>query len=119
MKTYTVEIDHEACWGCLTCEVACKQENRAADGVKLISVSEEWPTPVDDVRPVQNNRLVRVVRKQRLLERFQARMEAPVIVALEEAPQQTQESAGRVVEVPPGVVPGFVNVESVAPTRIA
>ena len=43
MKTYTLEIDHEACWGCKTCEVACKQENRAADGIKLISVSEEGP----------------------------------------------------------------------------
>ena len=41
MKTYALEIDHEACWGCKTCEVACKQENRAVDGVKLISVSEE------------------------------------------------------------------------------
>ena len=47
MKTYDLEIDHEACWGCKTCEVACKQENRAADGVKLISVSEEGPGMID------------------------------------------------------------------------
>ena len=31
----------------MTCEVACKQENRAADGVKLISVSEEKPEMID------------------------------------------------------------------------
>lgn len=47
MKTYVLEINHEACWGCKTCEVACKQENRAADGVKLISVSEEKPGMID------------------------------------------------------------------------
>jgi Fe-S-cluster-containing dehydrogenase component len=47
MKTYILEIDHEACWGCKTCEVACKQENRAADGIKLISVSEEGPEMID------------------------------------------------------------------------
>jgi tetrathionate reductase subunit B len=34
-------IDHEACWGCLACEVACKQENLVEGGVKLIRVSEE------------------------------------------------------------------------------
>ena len=43
MKTYVLEIDHEACWGCRTCEVACKQENRAAEGVKLIAVAEDGP----------------------------------------------------------------------------
>jgi Fe-S-cluster-containing dehydrogenase component len=47
MKTYALEINHEACWGCMTCEVACKQENRAADGVKLIWVSEEKPEMMD------------------------------------------------------------------------
>ena len=41
-----IKIDHEACWGCKTCEVACKQENRAADGVKLIAVLEEGPAMV-------------------------------------------------------------------------
>jgi Fe-S-cluster-containing dehydrogenase component len=47
MKSYDLEIDNEACWGCKTCEVACKQENRAADGVKLISVSEDGPRIID------------------------------------------------------------------------
>ena len=47
MKTYDLEIDNEACWGCKTCEVACKQENRAADGVKLISVLEVGPGMID------------------------------------------------------------------------
>ena len=48
MTTYAIRIDHEACWGCKTCEVACKQENRAADGVKLIAVSEDGPVMVDE-----------------------------------------------------------------------
>lgn len=47
MKKYVLKIDHESCWGCKTCEVACKQENHAADGVKLIHVSEDGPQEVD------------------------------------------------------------------------
>lgn len=47
MKQYALVIDHEACWGCKTCEVACKQENGAADGIKLIYVSEDGPKMVD------------------------------------------------------------------------
>ncbi len=47
MKQYALIIDHESCWGCKTCEVACKQENRAADGVRFISVLEEGPKMID------------------------------------------------------------------------
>jgi len=47
MRTYALIIDHQSCWGCKTCEVACKQENRTADGVKLISVSEDGPNVID------------------------------------------------------------------------
>ena len=47
MKKYALVIDHESCWGCKTCEVACKQENRAGDGVTLISVSEDGPKVVE------------------------------------------------------------------------
>ncbi len=43
MSRYTLSIDHDACWGCLTCEVACKQEMGAPDGVRLISVHEDGP----------------------------------------------------------------------------
>jgi len=43
MKRYALFIDHEACWGCKACEVACKQENNSPDGVKLISVWEDGP----------------------------------------------------------------------------
>ena len=43
MKPYALIIDHDACWGCKTCEVACKQENNTSDGVKLISVWEDGP----------------------------------------------------------------------------
>ncbi|MFH1351061.1 MAG: 4Fe-4S dicluster domain-containing protein [Pseudomonadota bacterium] len=47
MKKYTLVIDHEACWGCKTCEVACKQELQSPDGIKIISVEEEGPRTVD------------------------------------------------------------------------
>jgi len=47
MKKYALMIDHESCWGCRTCEVACKQENQAPNGVRLIHVSENGPTVVD------------------------------------------------------------------------
>jgi Fe-S-cluster-containing dehydrogenase component len=48
MKKYALKIDHESCWGCKTCEVACKQENASPDRVKLISVLEDGPKAVDD-----------------------------------------------------------------------
>lgn len=48
MKPYELIIDFESCWGCRTCEVACKQENRDPDGVRLIKVTEEGPKIVDD-----------------------------------------------------------------------
>ncbi len=36
-------IDHESCWGCKACEVACKQEHHGPDGIKLIHVAEDGP----------------------------------------------------------------------------
>ncbi|MFH1954899.1 MAG: 4Fe-4S dicluster domain-containing protein [Pseudomonadota bacterium] len=47
MKPYALVIDHKACWGCKTCEVACKQENGASDGIRLISVLEDGPQLID------------------------------------------------------------------------
>jgi Fe-S-cluster-containing dehydrogenase component len=47
MKQYSLVIDHESCWGCKTCEVACKQEHRTTDNVKLISLWEDGPKMVD------------------------------------------------------------------------
>jgi tetrathionate reductase subunit B len=47
MKKYSLTIDHELCWGCKTCEVACKQENNAKDGVKLIAVTENGPKEIN------------------------------------------------------------------------
>jgi Fe-S-cluster-containing dehydrogenase component len=47
MIKLSLTIDNHLCWGCQTCEVACKQENRAADGVKLISVQETGPGLID------------------------------------------------------------------------
>jgi Fe-S-cluster-containing dehydrogenase component len=43
MRTYQLIVDHESCWGCRTCEVACKQENHAPEGIRLIKILEEGP----------------------------------------------------------------------------
>jgi Fe-S-cluster-containing dehydrogenase component len=48
MDRFALIIDHESCWGCKACEVACKQENRAPAGIKLIRVSEDGPRVVGD-----------------------------------------------------------------------
>jgi len=43
MKKYIIDIDEESCWGCRTCEAACKQEFNMPSGVNLISLVEEGP----------------------------------------------------------------------------
>jgi Fe-S-cluster-containing dehydrogenase component len=48
MSKYALVINHELCWGCKTCEVACKQEFATPDGVKLITVEEVGPAMVGD-----------------------------------------------------------------------
>jgi Fe-S-cluster-containing dehydrogenase component len=48
MTRFGISIDEQLCWGCRTCEVACKQENRTAEGVKLIAVREDGPRRIDD-----------------------------------------------------------------------
>ena len=48
MSKYALHIDHELCWGCKTCEVACKQETNAPDGTKIIRVSEDGPRATND-----------------------------------------------------------------------
>jgi len=47
MTRYSIRIDEGACWGCRTCEVACKQEFQVPCGVRLISVKEDGPRIVD------------------------------------------------------------------------
>lgn len=42
MNSYELLIDEHACWGCMACEVACKQEHNTSEGVKLITVTEQW-----------------------------------------------------------------------------
>jgi len=42
MNRYELMIDERACWGCMACEVACKQEHAAGEGVNLITVTEQW-----------------------------------------------------------------------------
>jgi len=44
MNKYALIIDQESCWGCKTCEIACKQELGTKDGVKLISVLDDGIT---------------------------------------------------------------------------
>ena len=41
-------IEEEYCWGCKTCEVACKQENSSPDGIKLITIWEDGPRMMDN-----------------------------------------------------------------------
>ena len=48
MAQFEINIEDRLCWGCRTCEVACKQENRAAVGVRLICVREIGPSMTDD-----------------------------------------------------------------------
>ncbi|MBI2355313.1 MAG: 4Fe-4S dicluster domain-containing protein [Deltaproteobacteria bacterium] len=43
MRQFALKVEEEKCWGCKACEVACKQENRAPDGVRLIRISEDGP----------------------------------------------------------------------------
>jgi len=47
MTALGIYIDEQACWGCKTCEVACKQEMKAPVGVKLIGVGEDGPKIVN------------------------------------------------------------------------
>jgi Fe-S-cluster-containing dehydrogenase component len=47
MRRFQLEFEEEKCWGCMTCEVACKQENHTPEGQKLIFVSEEGPEQVE------------------------------------------------------------------------
>jgi Fe-S-cluster-containing dehydrogenase component len=47
MTRFALEIAEDQCWGCRTCEAACKQENQAPGGVKLIHVGEDGPTQMD------------------------------------------------------------------------
>ena len=44
MTAYGFTVDHASCWGCKTCEVACKQENSVPEGARLIFVAEKGPT---------------------------------------------------------------------------
>jgi Fe-S-cluster-containing dehydrogenase component len=47
VNTHALVIDEYACWGCMACEVACKQEHNPRDGIKLIKVTEEWSHKAD------------------------------------------------------------------------
>lgn len=47
MNRCDLHIDEALCWGCKTCEVACKQEHKAPAGVKLINVTDEGPANVN------------------------------------------------------------------------
>ncbi|MCF8130702.1 MAG: hypothetical protein K9N10_19490 [Deltaproteobacteria bacterium] len=48
MKPHELIIDHESCWGCRACGVACKQENHDPDGIRLIKVLEKGPRTINE-----------------------------------------------------------------------
>lgn len=48
MRQFSLKVDEDKCWGCKACEVACKQENRAPDGIKLIRIVEDGPLRIGD-----------------------------------------------------------------------
>ncbi|MDQ1334760.1 MAG: hypothetical protein QG552_1710 [Thermodesulfobacteriota bacterium] len=60
MNQVVLKIDHDLCWGCRACEVACKQEMNTPDGVSLIRVLEDGPR--DDEGRLQFVFHVRVCR---------------------------------------------------------
>jgi Fe-S-cluster-containing dehydrogenase component len=46
VSKYALEINHESCWGCRTCEAACKQEFDTPSGIGLIRVLEVGPETI-------------------------------------------------------------------------
>ena len=51
MSNYKITIDEDACWGCQTCEVACKQEMNTPEDIRLIAVAADGPR-IADGKPV-------------------------------------------------------------------
>jgi len=50
VNKYALVIEEYACWGCKTCEVACKQEHNpveASNGVKYLAVWPDGPKPMN------------------------------------------------------------------------
>jgi Fe-S-cluster-containing dehydrogenase component len=47
MPSFELSIEDRLCWGCKTCEAACKEENLTAYGIKLISVREKCSDIID------------------------------------------------------------------------
>jgi Fe-S-cluster-containing dehydrogenase component len=43
MRRFALQIAEELCWGCKTCEAACKQENNPPKNVKRIRIAEDGP----------------------------------------------------------------------------
>jgi len=46
MTIHEIYIDDQECWGCKTCEVACKQEHNLPVGVRWIMVSADGPREI-------------------------------------------------------------------------
>lgn len=43
-----VKTDHNGCWGCKACEIACLQEHELPKGIKLLKIMEEKPALTND-----------------------------------------------------------------------
>lgn len=48
MDQYTLMVDHRLCFGCYTCEVACKQENSLPVGPRWIRVITVGPRKIEE-----------------------------------------------------------------------
>lgn len=47
MDKYKLKFDEYSCWGCKSCEVACKLENKTPNGMKYLEIVEDGPKTID------------------------------------------------------------------------
>lgn len=47
MNKFRLQFDEHSCWGCKSCEVACRLENKIPEGIKCLEIMEDGPKMVD------------------------------------------------------------------------
>lgn len=47
MNRSALKFDEFSCWGCKSCEAACRLENKPPNGIKLLEIIEDGPRIVD------------------------------------------------------------------------